>query len=823
MNRMKVLSILLLALVTVMLAVSCSESVEPPKAEESFAYVTFGNGGSRVLSTEYGMMSYDELVWYYTAAKTDNYGTTGETDAEEPVPTKANGMGIGNGLIGPFSQGTWQFTLNAYKISGETKTLVYQGTSSEITLKGGDTKAVPVSVSPQGDTGVIDLSRAYFKWANGSTATGEIYVTVQLANSTTVLPTTIISPSYKNHEEGYQFDITHLSVNGSTAIASDYYTCTVKAYLGTEITTDENGVSSVKDGATPVASQVFGLRVYGNATTYIYGNLVESPNTYVEFTVPEQQVVAFNQSEATVALNPANAKDDNNTILATKVDFGSNLESDATYILAVEVIDIASSVSYFELSGTETGTQKSAVAGISFTLDSVKTASDITVQETVSSFSEPVVITTYIAKGLSGVEVKYNGEGDQPGDVTVTTSTGSSNVEGNYYESDTGKLVFSTKHFSEYYVVANEVEAYNSNKNMVYKSLKEAIDVDAIESGDTIILLKDVKLTDPTSDNCIQIKETMTLDGNHFRIYCEDSTLPDNARLVNITGINNKDITIKNISIESANYGTWMRGLNLYQVDNINLNIVDSVIQIPHYYALNIATECTNTTISIDSTTIRGWATVYNHSSGVNLTANNSTFDSVNPTLGGGDTNSFGNVVVAEYYDSDNVSLQNNFIFNNCKFTADKLHPESDVKQVVCDVRSPNHNSVAFNHCTFEDLSTPQYLMLAIDTVFEDDLDTRRGMLRTSHIYIDQEEITEENDILNSYIDWYFDEDKEDGIMDLCKKTYIINPIPYLDGEIISSSENTCTVKMEQSPEKQYVFTSEEQSNGTWKLTCVVQ
>ena len=32
MNRMKVLSILLLALVTVMLAVSCSESVEPPKA-----------------------------------------------------------------------------------------------------------------------------------------------------------------------------------------------------------------------------------------------------------------------------------------------------------------------------------------------------------------------------------------------------------------------------------------------------------------------------------------------------------------------------------------------------------------------------------------------------------------------------------------------------------------------------------------------------------------------------------------------------------------------------------------------------------------------
>lgn len=364
--------------------------------------------------------------------------------------------------------------------------------------------------------------------------------------------------------------------------------------------------------------------------------------------------------------------------------------------------------------------------------------------QTVSNFNNnagapvEVTVTTYVAKGLTDPKLYYNGE-----EVTIDS-----------YNSTTGELVFKTTHFSTYVLEAKN-EAYIVESNTAYSGLQESIN--NVLSGQTVVLLKDVKLTNPTGENCIQIKETMTLDGNGNRIYCEDSTLPDNARLVNITGISNKDITIKNIIIESSNYGTWMRGLNLYQVDNINLNIVDSVIQIPHYYALNIATECTNTTISIDSTTIRGWSTIYNHSSGVNLTANNSTFDSVNPTSGGGDDNSFTNIVVAEYYnwDGSGDSTENNFVFNNCEFTADKLHPEADVNQVVFDIRSPFKNTLTVNNCLFSKLATPEYIKVCSDTEYEDNVEKRASMRDTNTLIIDGEPV----DCLSlDYVDYYIDE-----------------------------------------------------------------
>ena len=54
MNKRKVLSIFLLALITVALAVSCSSNIDTPAANtEELAYVTFGNGHSRELNTSY--------------------------------------------------------------------------------------------------------------------------------------------------------------------------------------------------------------------------------------------------------------------------------------------------------------------------------------------------------------------------------------------------------------------------------------------------------------------------------------------------------------------------------------------------------------------------------------------------------------------------------------------------------------------------------------------------------------------------------------------------------------------------------------------------
>ena len=65
-------------------------------------------------------------------------------------------------------------------------------------------------------------------------------------------------------------------------------------------------------------------------------------------------------------------------------------------------------------------------------------------------------ITTFIAPGLSSVNVLYNGVGEQPYDVT--------------YNAATGELSFKTKHFSQY-IVTTPDEAYDDTAKKGYATL----------------------------------------------------------------------------------------------------------------------------------------------------------------------------------------------------------------------------------------------------------------------------------------------------------------------------------------------------------------
>lgn len=292
--------------------------------------------------------------------------------------------------------------------------------------------------------------------------------------------------------------------------------------------------------------------------------------------------------------------------------------------------------------------------------------------------------------------------------------------------------------------------------DVVYSSLQDAID--NAQDSQIVYLLKDIKISNPTdSENFISINKSLALDGRGYSIYCDDENMNDNARLVNISGISDANIIIKSITIESENYGSYMRGLNLFQLNNVNLTIENSTIQIPHYYALNIGIQCENLSISLDRTSIIGWATVYNHSSNVKLVANKCSFDSTNPTLSGGETNSFGNVVVCEYYDwkGSGDSNNNEFTFNECDFTADKLYPTSDVNQVVFDVRSPYNNTLEINNCSFSRLATPAYIKVCYDTEYESDEEKRERMKGTNKLVINGELIDCES---ADYVDYYLDE-----------------------------------------------------------------
>lgn len=500
---MKKKTLLILAVLITALAclfTSCSASVEPPKADEEFGYVTFGNGGSRSLTTEYGIKSYDSLYWYYTATKKDNFGFTGQTNGQTVVPPKTgDGKGIGSDTI-RLSQGAWEFELFAYESLNEEGNagvnLVYQGKSDTIVLKGGETKAVPISVSLQGATGLVNLSQAWFEWKDmPNKDDGKIKVTISLMgdtdaegdaklNTLTLLP--IISLDEDQSNKYTLGNFLSITQDGSTDIPAGYYTCTVRVYLGNDAVTGES---------TPVATQAFGLRVYGNATTYITGNIIESPDTKVEFTVPEQKMVAFNQNVASVALNPAG--DDTKS---TTINFVNNLEAGATHVLSVEVTDLATSTSRFVV---DSSTKKTPVAGISLTLNSVKVNNGVTEQKEVKTFSEPIKITTYIAKGLTNVDVEYNGDGAQPTFVSYTPSS--------------GELVFTTTHFSEYYAVADCYDALNETTNYAYATLESAV-IEA-QKDDKIVLYRDV-----TTESTISVDKGITIDLNGYSVYGDGVT-----------------------------------------------------------------------------------------------------------------------------------------------------------------------------------------------------------------------------------------------------------------------------------------------------------
>lgn len=523
MKRRKVLSILLLALITAFIAVSCSGNIEAPASSaEELSYVTFGNGHSRELGTSYWTEDYDYLYWFYTATKTDAYGTTGSEGLTDGVPTAAVSKSGDNpakglsGRVGPFSQGSWTFKLYAYAEAVDSEgaglgtpdktNLIYASDDVSVILKGGEVKNIPVSVSTQGETGTIKVEDVYFAWYSndnaelgpigqgGGTSKPSIKFELKNTSGTNIAPATI---SFGDYTDGkfYVPDATYQN------ISIGYYTAKVSVYLNGTAT---DGTPIDNEG-TPLYTQTFGVRVYGNAITYISGDMIEGVTTYVTFDVPDQAMRVFTVNADTSTIVTANVTALNGNKESsgasaeenqkTTVTFPSGaLDSSAVHQLDVAVTPIASAEQKFQVSGKIDG--QAAVSGIDLTMVKVQKKDDgSTEQKPVDSFNgKTVTVTTYIATGLSDVKVKYLKSDGTYEDISST------------YEAESGRLTFITTHFSQYVVVA-PVEALNVSTGVPYTSLASAI----VSAGDgqEIQLTEDANIT-----SAITVDKNLTLDLN---------------------------------------------------------------------------------------------------------------------------------------------------------------------------------------------------------------------------------------------------------------------------------------------------------------------
>lgn len=489
--------IMIVAIVGIIL--SCSNNPTLENKLEETGYVSFGNANSRSLSVMYEMEDFDDLYWFYTATKADRYGQTGQTNGEEPVPAKANGKGIGDGTVGPFSMGDWDFNLYAYKDEGKT-IKVYEGkTPSRVNIVAGDTKNISVAVSPYGTTGTLKIDKAYFNW--DSTSGGDLPV-IHLT----------MDKNKSDETTDQSFDIVPVAnENGDITFALNktipvgFYYCRLWATIDT--------------ASTPIyETEEFTLRIYGATTTTIYGDITEQTGPSVSFSAisDNSDLMLITGSDTFAVLVDATPAGND----TTTIDFGtynvgtsSTTDEDGKVTKVFHTLEVA--VSSYDTSDTSrfvVDSGRDAVAALDLTLTKTTKVTDTegnettTTTEPVTTFGEgnEVTITTYIEKNLFDVKVRYNNGTDTPEEITPES-----------YTPATGELVFKVSHFSEYYVVAKLPEARIGS--VYYKTFDDAWN--AATEGSIIEIENDVVFDSSFEMN----KKNITINGNGYRFVASDS------------------------------------------------------------------------------------------------------------------------------------------------------------------------------------------------------------------------------------------------------------------------------------------------------------
>ena len=496
---------LTLVLAVVCMFTSCDNQTQTPPATDTVGYARFSGESvqSRDLSAGYEIQAYADLYWFYDANKADSFGTTGAGTMIK-VPGDENGKGLDGQIT--LSQGLWNFTLYAYaEVDGTSKpvegTLAYKGETSGVTIRGGEVTTVPVTVSPQGDTGIVKFGEASFSWKDSGTGKPVIRFTFTNRENESYV-------AYVTPDDNFKLSGTLLfGEDSSSAIPVGFYTCKAEAFLVSE-------ASEITEGLTSVTDMTFSLQVIGGATTVINGVITENSFESVSFDVvtAESDVVVFQPTvdNNSVTFNTAPTEDDSNK--TTVVDFGENDLSATQNVIDITVLSQVAADKGFQIVDTVTETEGKAVASITLSLSSIGNDT----QTPVTEFESDVTVTTYIAKGLGNVEnlkLVYVSDGQE------VAASGTFKHEITSYNSDTGELVFTTNHFSQFYVVSNQAQNYvavNVTTDVGYSSFADAFD--KAEDGDVIRLVSDVLYSGFASADGELVSAGVGIKGKHVTL-----------------------------------------------------------------------------------------------------------------------------------------------------------------------------------------------------------------------------------------------------------------------------------------------------------------
>lgn len=569
------LGLLVALLVVLMFFVGCSNENEMPDETTSLMFV---NSSSRALISQNPEFDADAYVWKYTAVKADEGFSTGQTTEAKNVANTDGGTGL-NYSVGPFSLGYWDFTLYAY----DNEALVFNGSANGVKITK-DNTTVNVVVEAQKTAGgrgdLILPATAGFLIGERSFSADDVDEVI-----------TIVDQKSGSAVSDYIVETTDDGKRSIALPSGNYYimvTYTLKGDVDVELGT----------GFTPFS-------IWDNLDTEISGTL-EPVDTDINFgaedgtvhdSVASSEIKADDDTTLVVGSAPAdttNASDEVNTTISIPAGAISD-GAGKTAEVSVKAYD-AETAGDFTFTSVEDNT---AVVGV---LDITLSVGGAGYKD---SFADGKVatVTTYVTTGLSGVAVKYEGEGDDP--------TGMS------YDSESGKLVFTTSHFSRFVVVSENV-VLNVSTGTYYASFAEA--VQDISDGNVIKLLGNVT-EDLAGTLYIETGATIDLNGKSLVLTPPESTTaivtqPGTGKEVKFTGgditINMSDsptisavgaidgvLTLDNVQFKSTSsaimphsatvnvrnqsvveYACWGISTNNVKGKNAQINISDSTVQV---------------------------------------------------------------------------------------------------------------------------------------------------------------------------------------------------------------------------------------------------
>ena len=276
------------------------------------------------------------------------------------------------------------------------------------------------------------------------------------------------------------------------------------------------------DNQYNVKDKAVGIDVGVTLTATQYTNESDSfDNTYdaaaTQPTITTASATETVAEDGSATLTAAVAPAESST---TSVEFPANALTGESVSMTVSTTDASSASATFAISNGS-----AAIGSISFDFGDAVTSFNDNSESTAT-------VTTYIATGLTKENI-----------TVINTSYNNAKANVVSYDDQTGKLVFTTDHFSDFVIYDSTAVAAVGNK--VYTTLQAA--VSAAGSGDTVTLLKDVQPKER-----IYVGEGVTLNGGGHTIDGTGTNVSNqyNCFLVNLAN----GSTLENATVIKAGY-----------------------------------------------------------------------------------------------------------------------------------------------------------------------------------------------------------------------------------------------------------------------------